>query len=160
MNDSVQKQLVVELGRDLVSKIAPQEMPLFQANSEAYFKDSQKVLRGQKGKDEMLGFGTGEVVTFLTPIVLVVMTEVVGFVTEEVKKSIKAESSNLISEAVKKMFKKFRTEEEKTLPSLTSEQLEQVRKLAFDRARQLKFSEAQARLMADSVMGSLVIGPG
>ena len=56
------------------------------------------------------------------------------------------------------MFKKFRfaeKEEEKKAPLLTFEQITQVRKVALERARQLDLPEAQAELLADSLVGSL-----
>ncbi len=85
MTDSTHNQLVIDLGRDLISRIAPQEIPIFRANSEAYFKDPQKTLSARAGKDETLGFGIGEAAAFLTPVVLAVTTEVIKFLAEEVK---------------------------------------------------------------------------
>jgi len=67
-----QNQLVADLARDMVAEIAPQELPTFRAQSEAYFKDPERALKGQAGKDDMLGFGVGAAVTFLTPVVLAV----------------------------------------------------------------------------------------
>jgi len=168
MPDSIDNQLVAEVARELVLQLASQELPLFRANSEAYFKNPDKALAEQKGKDDMLGFGSGEVVVLLTPIALSVVTEVVKFIVEEVKKSAKDESSALISHTVKKVFKKFRPEEKKkdhdkkadekkTPPALTPDQLERVRDMALKKARQLKLSEARAKLLADAVIGSLVV---
>jgi hypothetical protein len=110
----------------------------------------------------MLGFGTGEVVTLLTPITLAVTTEVISFLSEEIKKTIKDESANIVSVSVKALFKKFRPEEkpEKQLPPpLTGEQLARVREIALKKARQLKLSERNARLLADSLVGSLALNP-
>ena len=80
-------------------------MPLYRANSDAYFKDPEKTLKGQQGKDEMLSFGTGEAVVFLTPILLAVLTEVVKYLTAEVTKSLQKESSAIVDERVKALFK-------------------------------------------------------
>ena len=160
MTDAPQNQLAADVARDLVSQMAPQEMPLFRANSQAYFKDPQKMLADQPGKDEMLGFGTGEVVAYLTPVVLSVAVEVIKFLTEEVRKSLQSESSSAINDAVKGMFSRFRPvaaqAEKPASVTLTVEQLQQVRKLAFDKARQLRLSEARATQLADSLIGGLV----
>jgi hypothetical protein len=157
MTDLVDHQLIAQVARELVSDMAPQELPLFRANSEAYFKNPEQALAGQPAKDDMLGFGAGEATVFLTPVVLAVATEVVKFVTEEVKKSAQAEGSALVGDAVKAMFKKLRPpeKEKKTPPPLTAEQLAQVRAIALKKARQLKLSEDRARILADSVVGSL-----
>jgi hypothetical protein len=166
MPDSIDNQLVSDVARELVLQLAPQELPLFRANSAAYFQDPEKALAGQKGKDEMLGFGSGEVVVFLTPIALTVATEVVKFLVEEVKKSAKDESSAIIGDMVKRVFKKFKLaekkddkkkDEKKTSPALTPDQLGQVRDIALRKARQLKLSEARAKLLADAVVGSLAV---
>ena len=160
MTDAPQNQLAADVARDLVSQMAPQEMPLFRANSEAYFKDPQKVLDSQTGKDDMLGFGTGEVVAYLTPVVLSISVEVIKFLTEEVRKSLQSESSSVINDVVKGMFSKFRppaAQAEQPAPvSLTVEQLREVRRLAFEKARQLRVSEARATQLADSLIGGLV----
>jgi hypothetical protein len=47
------------------------------------------MLSARAGKDEVLGFGLAEAATFLTPLVLAVITEVVKFLAEEVKQSLK-----------------------------------------------------------------------
>ena len=118
------------------------------------------MLKGQAGKDELLGFGAGEAISFLTPIALAVTVEVVKFITEEVRKSVKAESATLISDVVKSMFKKFRPaveKEKKSVPLLTQEQLQEIHKIAVAKARQLKLSESKAKQLADGLIGDMVI---
>jgi hypothetical protein len=154
----VENQLVAELAREQVAQIAPQELPLFRTTSKAYFQDPEKTLQDQADKDEELGFGVEVSVVFLTPIVLEVMKVVVSFLVNEVLKSVQTESSGLIREYVKSMFKKFRPaekEEQQKAPLLTFEQINQVHQVAFERARQLDLPEAQAQLLADSLTGSL-----
>lgn len=153
-----QERLIAEVAREQVAQIAPQELPLFRAASAAYFENPKKALEGQAGKDEKLGFGLEAGIYLLTPIVLDVTGVVVKFLANEVLKSVQTESSGLIREYVKRMFKKFRPpeqEEEKKGPLLTFEQARQVRKAAFERARQLNLPEDQAGLLADSLVGSL-----
>lgn len=159
MTDKTEAQLIAELARDLISQTVPQELPLFRANSEAFFSNPEKLLAGQKGKEEMLGFGVGEAITMLSPAILVVTSEIVKFLIEELKKTVKDESSALVSETVKKMFKKFRPEENKenSPAPLTPEQLAQVRELALKKARHLKLSDARCKLLADALVGSLAV---
>lgn len=160
VNDATQNQFAADVARDLVAQLAPEEMPLFRANSEAYFKNPEIVLKEHTGKDDMLGFGTGEVMSLLTPVAIAVSVEVVKFVTEEVKKSLKTESSGMISDLVKGIFKKYRPgveEEEKAASAmLTVEQLQQVHKIAFAKARNLKLSEMRANRLADALLAELV----
>ena len=65
--DSDQKQLITDVARDLVVKVAPHELPLFPATSQAYFENPEKVLEKQKSEDTMLGFGLEAGAVFLTP---------------------------------------------------------------------------------------------
>ena len=159
MTSSDDNQLIADVARDIVAQTAPQELPLFRATSIAFFKKPKNVLKNQAGKDEMLGFGIGDTVSLLTPAVLVVMTEVVTFVTVTVKESVVAGGGHLVSDFAKQMFKEFRTEEKKEAdnpPPLTLEQIAQVRKLAHQRFLQLKLSDAQANRLADAVVATLV----
>jgi hypothetical protein len=156
------EQLIADIARDLVSQIAPQELPLFRASSEAYFKDPEKALQSQSAKDDMLGFGAGDAVVLLTPIVLATLNEVVKFVVEEAKKSVQGEGAAWIQQSIKAVFKKFHQSEagdKKKPAALTVEQLAQVRKIAFNKARQLKLSEDRAKILADAVVGSLATAP-
>jgi hypothetical protein len=93
----------------LVAQIAPQELPLFRPIKEAYFKDLEKTLQRHTAKDEMLGFEVAEAAMLITPIVLGVVTEVVKYIGEQLLQTIKQEGATLTTEALKKLFKKFRT---------------------------------------------------
>ena len=162
--DFEQEQLIAELAREQVERVAPQELPLYRATSKAYFENPEKMVEGQGQQDKMLGFGVEIGVAFLTPVVLSVTTEVFKFLADEVTKSVAAEGSGVIHDLVKKMFGRFRptstSEAAQRPPPLTPEQVAQVRQLAFDRARQLNVSETQAGLLADSLIGSLVTTGG
>jgi hypothetical protein len=157
MDNSAVNQLVKDVSRDLVTEIAPQELPLFRASSEVFFQNPDELLSGRKSKDDMLGFGTGDAVVLMTPVIMAVSQQVILFVVEQVKKSAQEESSTLIDETVKKMFKKFRSKEQMKPAALTAEQLAQVRKAALKKARELKLSEERAKLLADAVVGTLAV---
>jgi hypothetical protein len=162
--EQVDDALVAELARAVVRDVAPQEMPLYRANSEAYFKDPEKALRGASSGDQMLGFGAGIDVTLLTPIVLAIMSEVVKYLATEVVQSAKRQGSGVIDEQVKRLFNRFRTAPASTASAaaseapapLTVDQLARVRSIAFDTARRLKLPPDQAQLLADSTVGGLV----
>lgn len=158
MEDDILNQFVSELSRDLVSEVAPQELPLFRAASEAFYKDPENLTAERPATDDMLGFGTGEAVALLTPVIIAVSQQVVLFVMEQVKKSGEEQGATLINETVKKMFKKFRPARKDGPVPLDSEQLAQVRKMALKQALELKLSEQRARLLADAIVGRLAIG--
>ena len=99
MTDSLENQLIADLARDLVSQTAPQELPLFRANSAAFFENPDKLLAEQRSKDEMLGFGAVEAVALMTPAILAVSSAIVQFLIAEIKKSATGESSALIRQS-------------------------------------------------------------
>lgn len=156
MEDSIDRQLVTDVAREWLAEVAPQERALFRSISEAYFQNPDKVISEQAGKDELLGFGAAEAATLITPILLAMSSEVLKYLFAEAQKAMQNESTNLINEKVKSWFNKFRQKEDKkSPPPLTSEQLEQVRKIAVKKAQQLKLSEKNSKLLADAIVGSL-----
>ncbi len=158
MEDSANNQLVTQVAKDLLSQVAPQEMPLFRSISASYFKNPEKTLADQKAKDELLGFGAAEAVTLFTPVVLAMSSDVIKFLFAEAQKAMKSESTSLINDTVKSWFSKVHgTEDKKSPPPLTAEQLEQVRKIAIKKAGQLKLSKENTQLLADAIVGSLAV---
>jgi hypothetical protein len=158
MANAERDDLVALLSRDVVAMCAPQEMPLFGPLSKAYFANPEKISKGGVGKDEALGFGVAESVAFLTPIALSVISTVLKYLADHVLQTIKEESSGLASDAVRRLFKKFRTDIGDKTPAkgLTSEQIAAVRQVALEKAHQLQLPDMQANLLADAVAGSLV----
>jgi hypothetical protein len=108
MDELSQEQLVEALAKDLVAQIAPQELPLFRATSQAYFQNSDRLFKGQEPKDEMLGFGVGESVTLLTPFILSILVEIVKYLSNEFASTVKTEGASYLNEMVKQSFQKFR----------------------------------------------------
>ena len=158
MVEVAQSQLVTNVAHDLIAQIAPQELPLFSVTSEAYFKNPEKLLKGQKGKDETLGFGI-EIASavMMSPIVLTIVDEVIKVIVGEVIPG-EIKKSGIIS----KISKKLRPDKEKdkkvTLPlPLTLEQLKQVHDLTLSEAGRFNLPKPQAELLADSLVGSLTL---
>lgn len=150
-----QNQLIADVARDIIIHTAPEELPLFRATSAAYFNNADKLLKGQKDKDELLGFGAGEAVSLLTPYALIVVSEVIRFVTMQVQQSFATASADIISDIVKKLFRKVQPEENNLQP-LTSGQLAQIGKVAYESARRLNLSDDQATLLANAIKGSML----
>lgn len=165
--------LVVALARATVERAAPEELVLFPAASEAYLdgRDPSKATRG----DPMLGFGIETAVVLLTPVALTVAKDVLGFLRAQLKKRAEEHGEEAIDWLVDRLLRRDNTkpaadattlapgpgssaatpaEPGETL-ELTDEQLEQVRQLALEKAQQLKLPDAKAKLLADSLVGSL-----
>jgi hypothetical protein len=145
--------LVVALARATVEKAAPEELPLFQATSEAYFEDPQALEQGG-GKDAMLGFGVDAAMVLMTPIVLQVAKDVIGFLGEQLRERAREQGEGAIDRIIARIVKRDGDEGE-AVEELTDEQLQQVRDLAIKKGRALKLSDERATLLADSLVGSL-----
>ncbi|MFL5356193.1 hypothetical protein [Archangium sp.] len=161
--DQDQARIISELSRDLISQMAPGELPRFEATSAAYFEDPDKVLRASSPQDEILDFSMGEPLAQLTPAILAVVTQVVTFLAAEVHKQLKTESSGFVGELVKGMFKKFKErmggKAPPKAPTLTPELLTRVRETTLQNASRLHLPREQAKVLADALVGSLALAP-
>ena len=163
---TIDDELVAELAREAVAKTAPQELPLFRATKEAYFRDPEGTLRAQKAKDEMLGFGLETAVTLLAPVALAVGKDVIQYLAAQAGQAAKDEGGPRVQRLVRRMFGKAdgaepageAVAEDPETPTLTREQLEEVRRIAVEKARQLNVDDAQAELLADAMVGGLATG--
>jgi hypothetical protein len=164
MSTVTDDELAVALARSAVERAAPEEMVIFPAASEAFLEgdDPSKRTRG----DPMLGFGVESAVVLLTPVALTVAKDVLGFLREQLKKQADEHGDEAFDWLVRKIFRRGDDKDAKKdeAPAvaaepdpaeLTDEQLEEVRKLAIEKAKQLKLPKDKAELLADSLVGSL-----
>jgi hypothetical protein len=155
MSTSEFDRLAAEIGRDIVSRAAPQELPLYRSISSAYLQSPSEASGKPNNREEILGFGAAEAITYLTPVALPVLSTILKFLAEEIKSSI--HDQHLVGDALKKLFSKNKsaTPQAPSEVLLTRGQLEHVRKLAFEKARELNLKSKEASLLADSIVGSL-----
>src|SRR5438105_8054941 len=143
-----QDQLAVEIARSFISQAAPQELPLFEGISAEYLKNPEQVLTQKSDKEELLGFGVDGTVLLLSPIVLGVVTNILASLTMKTAQSVWTRAW----QRIRNFFKGLRADREnerKELPSLTQEQLIQVREQTFLAACGFKLSKERAGLLAE-----------
>jgi hypothetical protein len=151
------RTLIEDLARQVLWRAAPEELALFEETAEEYFADPAGVLSPRR-RDEAVGFGLD--LALLTPYALAVAGAVLSFLGSTVADAVKAEATPAISAWIRRLLR--RDDEPgsgpapaRPEPRLTAEQADQVRGVAFARARDLGLGEPQARLLADSVVGGL-----
>jgi hypothetical protein len=155
MSAAQNDELVAALARATVEKAAPEELPLFRPTSEAYFADPRALERGG-GKEAMLGFGVDAAMMLMTPVVLQVARDAIGFLGQQLRERAAAEGEGAIDRIIAKIVHRDgATDDVEPADELTDEQLEQVRAFAIEKARALKLSDERATLLADSLVGSL-----
>ena len=137
---------VNSIGHELVSRLAPEELPLYQAL--AGQPGSSKGSRGQASSDDrILGFGTGETIALLTPMIL-----------EFARAFWDALAAQAADASIRDLLAR-RHRDHQAVPALTPAQLERVRKVAEQQARRLSLPDGQAGLLADALVGVLAAPP-
>ena len=76
------RRLAAEIARDTVAAVAPDELVFFEAARTEFFTDPDEVLDGRRLRDEVLGYGAGEIVQLVTPAALAVSAAIVGAVAD------------------------------------------------------------------------------
>ena len=144
-------EIVGSLGRELVSDLAPEELPLYPSMLSQF----QGAKRGRRGKDssddQLLGFGAAEALTMLTPVIL-------NF-TSCFWQALVAEAAQSSAHGVLAYVRSHLPgHHEAAAPPLTLDQIKLVRTVAEREGRRLDISEAQVGLLTDAMVGALT-GP-
>lgn len=146
-------EIVGSIGRELVSRLAPEELPLYPS----LVKQSQAAKHGRGGRassdDQLLGFGAAEAMTMFTPVILTF--------SGSFWKALVAEAAQDSAHGVIERLKGHLPGRHETAAAapLTPVQLQLVRTVAEREARRLDISESQAGLLADAMVGVLTAPP-
>ena len=147
-------EIVGSIGRELVSRMAPEELPLYPS----LVQQSQGAKRGRVGgassDDQLLGFGAAEAMTMVTPVIL----SFAGSFWKALVAEAAQDSVHGVIEYLKAHLP-GRHGAAAAAPPLTPVQLQLVRTVAAREARRLDISENQAGLLADAMVGVLTAPP-
>jgi hypothetical protein len=151
MDKAAEAEFTAEVAREMLTELAPHELEIFPLVSEAYFRDPAGALRSQPQRDDILGSGLEPGAVFLTPVVLLVLGEVVRFLAEE--------STAVIRASLRRLFRWWRPEASARAadPPLPADTVRRVHDLALDRAR-LLLPDDEAQMLAEQIAGALAIG--
>jgi hypothetical protein len=97
----------------------------------------------------------------LTPYALAVCAGVVRFLATTVADAARQESKPLVTRLVRRLLRQPDAPDEPAgdaPPPLSGEQARQVRDVAYQQAKHLGLDDDQATLLANSVIGGLVVG--
>jgi hypothetical protein len=147
--DETDGEVVSSLSRELVSGLAPEELPLYPSLLSQF--QHAKRAKGKRGKkssdDQLLGFGGAEAITMLTPVILAFTN---GF-----WQALVAEAAKGSAHGVLVYVRAHLPGHHETAPPLSEDQLKLVRTIAEREALRLDLPEGQAGLLADAMMGAL-----
>jgi hypothetical protein len=143
-------EVVSALSRELVSGLAPEELPLYPSLL-TQFQRAEGGKGGKRGKkssdDQLLGFGGAEAITMLTPVILAFTN---GF-----WQALVAEAAKGTAHDVLEYVRAHLPGHHEAAPPLTEDQLKLVRTVAEHEALRLDLPEGQAGLLANAMMGAL-----
>lgn len=156
MSSDEVRALASELAALSLEDAAPEELALFPEVSEEYFRDPQGVINAQS-REEAVGFGLD--IAMLTPYLLAVATPVIGFLVSVVQETAKEEVKTSLAGAVRRLLRRDQSApaEPDAQLALSREQARLVRQTAYDHARGLGVDEDRAGLLADSLVGRLLV---
>ena len=157
LDPRAERQLVAELAAVVLGRAASEELAVFDETAEEYFADPRAVLAATR-RDEPLGFGLD--VAMLTPYVLAIVTPVVSFLAAAVADSVKAEGKQVVEAMVRRLFRggaRLPTVDSAAVSALSVDQARQIRTIAYERARLLGMPEDQCILLADSIVGGVLV---
>jgi hypothetical protein len=161
-----ERDLVGELARAVVERVAPEELGLFAETEADYFRDPGLALRAGS-RDEAVGFGLD--LALLTPYVLAVGTAVVRFlatvVSDAVRDEVRDEVKPVVAGRVRRLLRRDDPAEadrrgsceQDRAPSMTVEQAREVRRVALQQAVQSGLDDEKAALLADAFVGALMV---
>ncbi len=174
-----EQELISELAQSVLAQAAPDELPVFEETAQDYFDDPAATLRPH-GRDEPVGFGID--IALLTPYVLAVATPVIQLIVSLVSDAVHTDSRSALAPLVRRLFRLpepasggggtaeatagakagataggVAASADEAPLALTTEQARQIHDVALERGRSLGLVDEQASLLADAVVGGLVV---
>jgi hypothetical protein len=161
-----ERDLVGELARVVVGRVAPEELGLFEETEADYFRDPRLALKAG-GRDEAVGFGLD--MALLTPYVLVAGAAVVRFlaavVSDAVRDEVRDELKPVIAGRIRRLLRRDdlaaadrrQSGEQDRAAGVTVEQAREVRRVAVQQAMQCGLDDEKAALLADAFVGALLV---
>jgi hypothetical protein len=140
-----------ELVRDVVADAAPEELPLIAALDKlSDARVSHRLARGKRRRDP-LGFGVGEAVVLMTPIVWTAVQAVVNRVTDSATDSLLRKTHNTLLRLLR------RRERPTPLPRFDERQLAEVHRRILEKASAVGLAQKRATMLADGVVARLAL---
>src|SRR5262245_31795185 len=124
---------VRELALDVVTELAPQELPVFDVVTRAYLEHPRRMARRSAiGRDDPLGIGIEFLVGLITPVAIVAASAVAGAVSQFVVESAYRGGRKLVRRL---LGPRYPTEiETAAIRALTIDQLAAIRETVHTRA--------------------------
>ncbi|BCQ29716.1 hypothetical protein NK8_79070 (plasmid) [Caballeronia sp. NK8] len=160
MDNAAEHTLIRDFSRDVLTQLAPQELPLFTTISAAWFADPAAAMKASKNRDAALGFGTEAFSILFTPLILQVVSEIMPILGGIALKATETAVGEEVSIRVRKMFRRGEADTNASADAasvLTREQLGDVHQHVIAAGKRLRLESVQAQRLADAVVAQLVL---
>lgn len=145
--DHETRELLLLVTAAALERTAPDELLVLDEAARDYFADPDALLN-PKRRDEAVGFGID--VELFTPYVLAVATPVVTFLLDTVAGAAQDMAKPWVIRTARRLIGGADG------VGLSTEQIRQVRAIAYDEAQRLGLGDDQCALLADAVSGGLI----
>ena len=148
------RQFIIETSKAIVTKVAPEEMDMFDELLAEYFQNPEHPDMKSIPDDDPLGFGSNDLIFAVTPAAAEVASVVLGFLVgvflsvASKKKNVTEIVQAMLSEKTGKLNKK---------PHLTLEQLDYIYKIAFQAATQYGMDINRSHNMVNALIVTLTL---
>lgn len=149
-----QRQIVALIAQRAARAEAPEELVLFDEMADEFFAAPDAVTRGN-GRDEAVGFGLD--LAMVTPYLLAMASAAVGAVGTMVRDAVTEQGSEALGGAIRRLLRIGG--DKASVTPLTDGQARQLRKVALDRGRALGLDDSRAAVLADAVVGGMLVRP-
>ncbi|MCS7481122.1 hypothetical protein ACFFQW_05990 [Umezawaea endophytica] len=141
-----------DLAERVVEAVAPAELPSFALVAAPYLDHPARAERAfRRFHDDPLGFGLGDAVEMITPVVALVSGSVITALSDGVGEAVKTGAGKVFRKLVK------RRAVEAPVQEWSADELARVRAIALVRAKALGVEERQAEALADAIVVALLL---
>ncbi|WP_159048855.1 hypothetical protein [Streptomyces sp. NRRL B-3648] len=148
----------------MIKELAPEEVPMFSAVSQAYFADPRRAMSGKGSRRSPLGFGSEAVELVLTPVVMAATAKAVECLAEIRFQHVTREGT---VSALRRIFRVGRRSQGATAPDdaaenapsrtaaieLRQEDIEPLRHVVETTLHDCGVAPESSRLIADAIIG-------
>jgi hypothetical protein len=155
MNSVVARPIAVRaVVRAVVEEVAPEELPVIDGLAVVDDDTAAKLLSKEAQREEPLGFGVGEVVVMVTPLVWAAVNEA----SRKLAVAAGDGTARGVQSVVKKISRR-RKAKHRTIAPLSADQLAWVQEQVVTAALDRGFGVKKASVIADAVVSKLALMP-
>jgi hypothetical protein len=150
MASQVEQVGIADVVRDVVAQVAPAEIPVVDGLAALDTESASRLLARAGTRREPLGFGLGDVVVVITPVVWAAVEHVAGRLADS--------ATDGVVKRVGRLFRRRKSVTRAVELPLTPEQLAEVRQKTLQAGARQGLTPEQSEAIADAIVARFVLG--